>query len=140
MASGLSVYYANKVNDFMWRGTSFTPPASCWVALFMAAGSSVYLRADNIGSSTEMAGDTYARVKIMATTSILFNVSASGHTDNDTDIAFAAAGTSWGTVYAAALMDAASAGHVVAWADVTPITVTPPDVVTIAAGYFDINL
>ena len=140
MASGLSIYYADKVNDFLWRGTSFTPPASTWVALFMNVGSSAFLRTNTLGSANEMSGDTYARVKIMATTSILFAVSASGHTDNTADIAFAAAGTSWGTVYAAALMDASTAGNVVAWADVTPILVTPPDVVTIAAGYFDFNL
>jgi hypothetical protein len=140
MASGLSVYYANKVLDKLLRGTDFTPPASMWVALFMASGSSTYLRADDVASATEMVGDTYARVKIMSGTSISFNVAAAGHSDNNADIAFPAAGAGWGTAYAIATMDAASSGHVVMWADIVPIVISAPDVVTISAAYFDVNL
>jgi hypothetical protein len=140
MASGLSVYYANLVLAKLMRGTDFTPPASMWVALFMAPGSSAFLRSDTIASATEMSGDTYGRVQIMSGTTIAFTVPSGGHTDNDSAIVFPAATTGWGTVYSAALMDASTVGHVVAWADVTPISVSAPDVVTIATAYFDLNL
>lgn len=141
MASGLSVYQANKVLDKIMRGVDWTPTASYWVAAFNVSGDGTFLRANDLGSATEVTGGSYARVQVRAGSAIAWTTAAAGHTENDTDITFPQATASWGTLYVCALMDASTAGNVIAYGDlVTPKPVTSPDIFKITATFFGVNL
>lgn len=141
MASGLSVYLANKVLDKIMGGVDWTPTTSYWVAAFNASNSATYLRSNTLGSASEVAGNNYSRVQVRAGSSVAWGTAAAGHTENDTDISFPQASGSWGTIYACALMDASTAGNVVAYGDlVTPKPVTSPDIFKIPATFFGVNL
>ena len=140
MSSGLSVYYANKVNDKLMRGVDFTPATSYWCAAFVYVYANTYLRADDIASATECTGGGYARVQVRAGSSVSWIASTNGHTENDTDISFPAATNGWGTIYACALLDAPSGGHVVVWGDLTQAkAVNAPDIFKIQATFFGVN-
>lgn len=141
MASGLSIYQANKVVDKIMRATDFTPTASYWVALFTNAGAAAFLRTNDIGSATEVgAGLAYARVQVRSGSSITWAVASGGWSEQAGDITFSQATGSWGTVYTAALMDAATAGNVILYGDLDVAkVVSPPDIFRIPAGFFDIQ-
>lgn len=145
MASGFSTYYADKINNAIFHKTDFVSslPTSYWVALFNNGGSGAQLRADNISGANEVAGNNYGRIEVRGATGIDWTTSSGGLivTDTGDDITFAAASGNWGTIYAVALMDAASNGHVVLYGELAvPKTVSSPDVFKIPASYFQVQL
>jgi len=99
-----SDYMENSIISLM-RNTAFTQiPA--YVALFTA---DTGLEADTGWTATEVSGGSYARQ--------LAGLSApsGGASSNGADITFPTATGDWGTVTHVALMDAATAGHVLMW-------------------------
>jgi hypothetical protein len=130
MAGSLSDYTENKVLDHIVGKTSFTMP-SVWVALYTAAPS-------DAGGGTEVTGNNYSR---KATTGTDWAVAASGATSNAAIITFAVPSGSWGTVTHFSLMDAATTGNFLAWADLTtPQAVGTGNTVSFAIGDLDITL
>jgi hypothetical protein len=107
--AGFSDYYESKVLDHMLRGTAFTPPSTVYVALFTAAPT-------DAGGGTEVSGGGYARQ------SVAFGApsgTAPTQIANSADVTFPVATASWGTVVAFGLFDAATAGNLLAWDNLT---------------------
>jgi hypothetical protein len=142
MASGLSVYSANLINNYILRGTAMTVPTSFWIALF-TNGAQTLLRADNLSSAStyEISGGGYTRLQIDKVTKT-FSVSSGGLTENTATWAFPEANGTWGTVKTAALLDvsAGSGGHIWYYGDlVAEKLVSAPDVFRFLTGAFDIQ-
>jgi hypothetical protein len=130
MAGSLTNYAEAKILDHVVGKTSFTMP-SVWVALFTAAPS-------DAGGGTECTGGSYAR---KSTDGADWAAASSGATSNAAAITFVTPTGSWGTVTHFALMDAATAGNMLAWADLTtPQAVGTGNTVSFAIGELDITL
>ena len=123
-------YTENKVLDHITGKTAFTKPTA-YVALFTAAPS-------DAGGGTEVTGGSYARV---ATAGADWNAASAGATTNANAIAFPTATGSWGTVTHFALMDASTAGNMLAWGALgTSKTVASGDTAQFAAGALSATL
>jgi hypothetical protein len=130
MAGSLTNYAEAKILDHVVGKTSFTMP-SVWVALFTAAPS-------DAGGGTECTGGSYAR---KSTAGADWAAASSGATSTAAAITFVTPTGSWGTVTHFALMDAATAGNMLAWADLTtPQAVGTGNTVSFAIGELDITL
>jgi len=146
MASGFSIYTANRLLDKQFRRVDFTPESTVYAGLFKNASAAGYLRSGDVASAQEVltaGGTLYARVPITLTGGTAFSVAASGHTENAAEIVFPQAGASWGTVYTVALMDVATVntGNVIVYADLPASKVIgSPDVPKIPIYYFDIYI
>lgn len=108
MAGSLSDYSENKVLDHIVGKTSFTMPDT-FLALYTVAPT-------DAGGGTQVTGGSYARVDVLAAN---FNAAASGSITNAQTITFPTATANWGTVVAAALFDAVTAGNMLIWGDLT---------------------
>jgi hypothetical protein len=112
VAGSLSDYAEKKVQDLILGGVAFSAPAT-HVALFTVAPT-------DAGGGTEVSGGAYARVAVTNNTTNW--PAASGGTaakSNGTVITFPTATASWGTVVAFGIFDAASAGNLLWWGDLT---------------------
>jgi len=144
MASGFSVYAANRLLDKVLRDTAFTTPTSYWVALFThPTQAATYLRANDAGSAVEVSTTStgYARQEVRGSTGITWAAASGGSTAQSLEITFSQALASWGTVYTVALMDAAIGGNVWAYSDLSPPRgISSPDIFRVPAGQFIITL
>lgn len=130
MAGSFSDYLEDKVLKHVFANTAYTAPSTLYVALFTAAPS-------DSGGGTEVSGTAYAR-QAMA-----FTVSGTNPTQatNSGAVEFPTAGSAWGTVVAAAVFDASSAGNMLAWADLTSNkTIASGDVFRFPASSFTVTL
>jgi hypothetical protein len=128
--SSFTDYCENKVLDHVVGKTSFTMP-SIWIALFTAAPS-------DTGGGTEATGGSYAR---KSTAGADWAAASGGATSNANAITFVTPTGSWGTVTHFALMDASTAGNMIAWAPLTtPQAVGTGNTVSFAVGELDITL
>lgn len=109
--AGKSDYLENKILDHMLGGPDFTRPATVYVALFTVAPT-------DAGGGTEVTGGSYARVAY-TNNATNFPAAAGGVKANAVVINFVAATAAWGTIVAFALFDAASAGNLLFWANLT---------------------
>lgn len=157
MASGLSVYSANWINDLLLRtpsGSTVTKPDQYWIMLMTGGGTTLndLLRADNLASAlayeVSTSGTAYARLQVDGrstggATGRIFSASASGLSENTATWPFAECTSSWGTVTTGALVDVASgsSGHIWYWADlVAGKLVSPPDIFRFLTGAFDVQM
>jgi hypothetical protein len=123
-------YSENKVLDHIVGKTSFTMP-SVWIALFTAAPS-------DTGGGTECTGGSYAR---KSTAGADWTAASGGATSNAAAITFVTPTGSWGTATHFALMDASTAGNMLAWAALTtPQAIGTGNTVSFAIGDLDITL
>lgn len=122
MAS-MSDYLENKLIDHIFRATSYTMPATLYVALYTASPT-------DTGGGTEVStsGTNYARVALNPSVSnwLSTNGTASGAssgtggtTSNNATITFGAPSASWGSITHVAITDASSAGNVLFWSALT---------------------
>jgi hypothetical protein len=122
-----SDYLETKVLDHVFGGTSYTAPATLYVALFTAAPS-------DSGGGTEVSGGGYARQTIAFTTS-------GDTTSNTAAVEFPTATANYGTVTHVGIFDASTAGNLMAWAALTASkTIETGDVFRIPLGDLDITL
>lgn len=129
MAGSFNDFAENKILELIVGKTAFATPTA-HVALFTVAPT-------DAGGGTEVTGGSYARV---ATTGTDWNAASLGAIDNATTITFPTATASWGTVVAFALFDAATAGNMLVWADLTTSrTVNNGDTARFSAGALDIT-
>lgn len=129
MAS-FSDYTENKVLDHVTGKTSWTMP-SIWIALYTAAPS-------DTGGGTEATGGSYAR---KSTAGSDWAAASGGATSNAAVITFVTPTGSWGTITHFSLMDASTAGNMIAWAPLTtPQAVGTGNTVSFAIGDLDITL
>lgn len=117
--AALSDYLENKLVDHIFRGQTFTPPATLYVGLFTAAPS-------DAGGGTEVSGGSYARVAVTSSlenwagTQSAGSTTASsgtgGQTSNNAAITFPApSGANWGTVTHFGIFDASTGGNLLIW-------------------------
>lgn len=113
--AGMSNYLRNKLVDWFHRGTTFTPPATHYVALVTTTPS-----AGTAG--TEVTGTGYARQPITLSTTTMASTGADGSTTNPSSgttgktsnnalIDWGNAGSAWGTVTYYEIYDASTAGN-----------------------------
>jgi len=106
--AGFTNYAENLVLTWTFTASAATRPTAWYVALYtVAPGES--------GGGTECSGTSYARQTVTFTVSGTAPTTAS----NSAAIEFPTAGGSWGTIVAAAILDASTAGNMIAFADLT---------------------
>lgn len=129
--AGFTDYLENKIMDHVVGKTSYTMP-STWIALFTVTPS-------DTGGGTECTGGSYAR---KATAGSDWTAAAAGLATNATALTFVTATGSWGgSIVAAALMDASTAGNMLIWGPLTVAkTVSSGDTLTFAIGDIDFTL
>lgn len=120
--SSMSDYLENKIIDWFFRGQTYTPPATIYVALFTAAPS-------DAGGGTEVSGGGYARQAVssslanwagtQAALSTTASTGTNGTTSNNNPVSFGTTSGSWGTVTHFGLFDALSGGNLLFWAALT---------------------
>lgn len=122
-----SNYLENKVLLHVFGATSYTAPATLYLALFTSDPGET-------GSGTEVSGGSYARQTVAFT---VVNNQAS----NTAAVEFPTATASWGTITYAAIYDASTSGNLLAYGALTTSkTIASGDVLRVPAGDFDINL
>ncbi len=110
-----SNYLENKLIDWLFRGLTFTPPATWYIALYTVAPTAA-------GGGTEVTGGSYARGSLASSTADWAatnsagstaspSTGTSGATSNNAPIAFPNPTASWGTVTSWGLFDAATGGN-----------------------------
>lgn len=125
--AGKSDYLENAVLDHLLGKTTYTAPATLYIALFTAAPT-------DAGGGTEVTGGSYARAAVTNNTTNFPNASE-GAKSNSVAVAFAQATASWGTVTHLGIFDALTSGNLLYWAALTtPKTIQNGDAVSFAAG------
>lgn len=94
----MSNYLENALINATLRNTSYTSPATVYVALHTADPT-------DAGTGAEVSGGSYAR------TAVTFGAPSNGVTTNSADVEFPQATGSWGTVGWIGLWDASSSGN-----------------------------
>ena len=130
--AGFSDYLEDKVLDHVFGGTAYTAPSTLYVALYTVAP-------DDTGGGTEVTTVGTAYVRQTAT----FTVSGTSPTtaSNSAAIEYPTATANYGTVVAVGVLDASSAGNLLAYANLdTSKVVSSGDVFRFDAGDLDITL
>ena len=100
-----STWAANKILDHAFGVTSWTMPATVYLALFTAAPT-------DAGGGTEVSGGGYTRQ------AITFGSASSRATSNSSSETQTAS-ASWGTIVAIGIFDASTSGNLIWWDDLT---------------------
>lgn len=120
-------YLETKLLEHTFSNTAFTTPGTVYVALYTVAPT-------DSSTGTEVTGGGYARQSAGFTTS-------GNEATNTAAVEFPTATAAYGTVVAAAVLDAASSGNMLAYASLTANkTIGIGDVFRIPAGDLDITL
>jgi uncharacterized protein YaiE (UPF0345 family) len=132
MAGSLSNYAEGKILEHSVGKSAWgTLVGAVYVGLYTATPS-------DTGGGTEATGGSYDR-KLTAAAD--WNTSSGGSISNANDIVFVTATASWGTITQVGLFDAASAGNLIWWGDLTASkTVGNGDVFKFLAGQLVLNL
>jgi len=126
-----SDHWENEILDHIFGKGSYTPPT-------IYVGLSTADPLDNGSGLAEPSGNGYARV---ATSGASWTISSGGSLSNASDVSFAQATGSWGTITHFALFDAASAGNMLAHGALNQSkTITSGDTAKFAAGDLNVSL
>ncbi|MGC9361097.1 MAG: phage tail fiber protein [Anaerolineae bacterium] len=132
MAGSKSDYLENELLDHVLGGADYTRPATVYVALFTVAPS-------DTGGGTEVTGGSYARAEV-TNNATNWPAASGGVKSNGVDITFPEATADWGTVVAFAIFDAATAGNMLYWGDLTASkTINSGDTAKFNAGELSIT-
>ena len=124
-------YWENEILDHLFGKGSYTPP-TIYVGLSTADPT------DDASGLAEPSGNSYARV---ATAGADWNVASGGAIANVNDITFPEATGSWGTITHFAILDAASAGNMLAHGALNVSkSISSGDTAKFAAGDLDVTL
>lgn len=125
--AALSDYLENALLDHSLGTSSFTAPASVYVALFTTAPT-------DAGGGTEVTGGGYAREQVV------FAAAAAGRASNTASVEYAVATADWGTVSHLGIFDAATGGNLLYHGAANPKTIEAGDSLRIQAGNLTITL
>jgi hypothetical protein len=113
-ATDLTNYTENKLIDWLFRGQSFTPPATLYFSLHTGACS-------DSSTGTEVTGGSYARVAVTGSLvnfagtqsagSTIASSGTGGTTSNNAAIVFPVPSASWGAVTHMGVWDASTSGN-----------------------------
>mgnify|MGYP001563208888 CR=1 FL=1 len=132
MAGSKSDFLELELLDHVLGNAAYTAPVTVYVALYTVAPS-------DTGGGTEVTGGAYARVAV-TNNATNWPAAAAGAKSNGTAITFPTATANWGTVVAFAILDAASAGNFLYWADLTiNRVVNSGDTPSFAVGELDVT-
>lgn len=132
MAGSKSDFLENEILDHVLGGAAYAAPATVYVALFTVPPT-------DSGGGTEVTGGSYVRAAI-TNNAVNWPAASGGAKSNGTDIVFAAATAAWGTAVAFGIFDAAAAGNLLYWADLTVNkTVDSGDTAQFNTGDLDIT-
>lgn len=128
---GFSDYWENKILDHIFGKGNYTPPT-------IYVGLSTIDPTDDGSGLAEPSGNGYARTQTSASD---WNAASNGSLDNASDITFALATGSWGTITHFALFDAVTAGNMLAHGVLSQSkTIGNSDTARFQAGDLDISL
>lgn len=141
--SALSNYLENALIDHVFRGQTWTPPASFYMALFTSAPS-------DSGGGTEVAGNSYARVAVTRSLAAWAGTQGAGTTvassgtggvtSNNVSIQFPTPTGSWGTVTHFGVFDTSTTGNLLLWGALTvQQTINTGNTVSFAAGQLQVT-
>lgn len=117
----------NRILAHRYGAAAYVPPATVYVALFTAAPGVA-------GGGTEVAGGSYARVAV-TNDGTRWSAPAAGVVSNLLAVVFAQATALWGTVVAVGIFDAAAAGNLLDFANLTtPRTIQNGDTFSFSIG------
>lgn len=126
MAANKSNYLENAMINAVLRNTTYTSPATVYLALYTTDPT----EAD---TGTEVSGGSYARQ------SVAFSAPSDGATSNSGDITFPTATANWGTITHVGLRDASSGGNLLYYAALAASkTVNTNDVFKVLTGDLDV--
>lgn len=128
--AGFTDFAEDLVLDFMFTAGTATRPTAWYVALFTVAPGET-------GGGTECSGTAYVRQ------SAAFTVSGTAPTQaaNSAAVEFPTAGNTWGTIVAAGVFDALSAGNLLAFSNLTTSkTIDTGDVLRFNTGTLIVTL
>ncbi len=112
MPGSFADFLEDEILDHVFAAQVYTPPVTHYVALYTVAPT-------DAGGGTEVAGNGYARVAVTANLTN-WPASVGGAIANGVAFTFPpASGGNWGTIVAMAILDAATAGNFMGWADLT---------------------
>lgn len=132
MAGSKSNFLELELLDHVLGNAAYTAPGTVYVALYTAAPS-------DAGGGTEVSGTSYARVAV-TNNATNWPAASGGAKANGTEITFPEAGGDWGTVVAFAILDAATVGNFLYWADLTASkTINSGDTAKFAVGDLDVT-
>lgn len=101
-----SNYLETQLLNHVLRNTAYSAPTTVYMAVYTVAP-------DETGGGTEVSGNGYARQ------SVTFTAPAPDSCANDADVTFPVATGDWGTVVAFGIFDAASAGNLLYYNNLT---------------------
>lgn len=128
MAGNFTNYLEDAVLNHVFRNTALTSPTTVYLALFTASPGEA-------GGGTEVSGGSYARE------AITFGAPSSDQIANSGSISFPTATANWGTITDIAIMDAASAGNMLAYGPLAASkTVNSGDSISFAIGALTLSL
>ena len=121
--AAMTDYLENKIIDWLFRGQTYTPPATLYFGLLTVAPT-------DSAAGTEVTGGSYARQPVTAAlanfagtqgaTTTTVSSGASGTTSNNAAITFPAPSANWGTIAAWGIYDAVSGGNLLFYTLQTP--------------------
>ena len=124
----LSNYLENAIINATLRNTSYTSPATVYVALFTSDPT-------DAGSGTEVSGGSYAR------TAVTFGAPSNGVSTNSANVEFPTCTSSWGTITHIGIMDASTSGNLLYHTALTTSKVIDvDDIFRITTGNLSVTL
>lgn len=124
----MSNYLENALINATLRNTTYTSPATVYVALFTTDPT-------DANAGTEVSGGSYAR------TAVTFGAPSNGVSTNSGSVVFPTATGSWGTVGWIGIMDASTSGNLLYHTALDEAkTVGNGDIFTISAGNLSVTL
>ena len=126
--SEMSNYLENALINATLRNTSYTSPATVYVALYTSDPT-------DANTGTEVSGGSYAR------TSVTFAAPSNGVSLSNADCTFPQATGNWGTIGWIGLMDASTSGNLLYHTALdTAKTIESGDIFKIASGSLSVQL
>ena len=121
-----SQYLENKLLNATLNNTTYTSPATVYLALYSTTGNATT-------AGTELTGNGYSRQ------SVAFSTSTTGTTTNTGNVTFNATGNSW-TAYSSAIVDASSGGNVLYFYNIVPRLVAAGSTLVYPTGSITISM
>ena len=132
-----SNYLENKVLDHVLTATTYTAPATRYLALFnnTSTAAAANLEAGTLTDEVSSSGTAYVRK------TVTFASASGGTSATNATVTFDAATASWGSVTHVAVMDASTSGNVLFWGAVTTAkTIDSGDTFQVTSGNLTISL
>lgn len=133
--SAASNYLENKVLDHVLTATSYTAPATRYLALFTNTSGNAAANLEAGTLTDEVTGGSYARK------AVTFGAASSGTSATNATVTFDAATANWGTVTHVAVMDALTGGNVLFWGQATTAkTIETGDTFQVSSGNLSVSM